>query len=947
MIKDIKYNGIALNSSDYISNDGDLDLAVNLVNEEMSCTPILEPHKIGTIPTGWGAKYVHYNSTYRHIIVLNPTTNKLGWLDFPPEVDTIEYIEADIHILNIPEGYEGFVINSIVGVGNTLVILADKGILYFLWKSETIGYIQLGDHLPECEMQFSLALDSTHLGLYENKVVNNNKEHGDHIQQIGTVTLTEAADGSYASHIALNNDKKTENNNAVLGGVNSVMAECQKKGYFLNNFFVRYAFRLYDGTLSMHSCPVLVVCSSDMMNPIVISQKTRDVDNWTVGKFEVYAPKFRLCYKSLMNFAELEKWSDIIKSVDIFITPEITNFNADGDVTVDDYHLAKTNGNFLLGLSSGYPERTFFVASKDSSSEIAKTYYKDMLKEMYPDTDYLKILKTPQFSEANYLDKYKSNADFHLLYSCELKKLPSAFTKIPIDDEYLTTLSQRELMTDDNYSHDKLIAATAFAYNSRINIANIRRIPFDGYNLATIGPYSEKSYKTEGYVFYFYIRENGKDMVVSKSIGVGELKYLPPFIFYPNPFVHKCILHLTTSDIYYELSMQPHDTLNGAYYFDGFCHGNVYESSSLFGGTVIKDEPPSEFPEYCMRVSRGPTATELSAEKLIEYPNKIYTADANNPFVFSSENVNSVGASEILALSTITKALSAGQFGQFPLYAFTSDGVWALEQSATGTISSMHPVTRDVCVNISSITQIDNAVLFVTARGIMLLTGSDTVCISDNINSNYPFDVSGLKGIDKLNIPRALKLFSLAHRFDDFIKSCNLLYDYSHQRVIVYPRSTTPETNDIAYVYSLKSKTWSMMETCIAISLNCYPDAICIDASNNILNYSVEDKVGKVLTPQVIVTRPLNLDAPDVLKTVDTAIQRGNFRKGSVKSVLYGSRDLLNWHLVWSSNDHYLRGFRGTPYKYFRIALLCDLSPDESIFGASLQFTPRLTNQPR
>ena len=950
MIRDIKYNGIAVNPSDYISNEGDLDLAVNIVNEEMSCQPILKPHIIGTIPSGWTAKYVHYNSTYRHIIVFNPTTNKLGWLDFPPDMDEVEYSEADIHILNIPEEYAEFVINSIVGVGNTLVILTDKSILYFLWKSETIGYIQLGDHLPECEMQFALVLDSSHLGLYENKVVNNKPEHGEHIQQVGTVTLTEAAGGgSYAGDITLDDNKKTENNNAVLGGVSSVMAECQKKGFFLNNFFVRYAFRLYDGSITMHSCPVLVVCSSDRMNPVVISQQTRDMDSWTVGKFEVYAPKFKLCYKSLMNGDELEKWSDIIKSVDIFITPEITNYNADGDVTIDTYHLNKTDGD-LFG-SSGYAERTFFIASTPTASlvnsttpEYTKTFYCDMLKETYADRNYLKIFKTPEFSETNGNDKYKSNADFHLLYSCELKKLPKGFIQVPIEDEYLTTLSQREPMTDDNYSHDKLFAKTAFAYNSRINIANVCRIPFDGYNLTTIGPYCEKPDTNEGYTLYFYIRENGKEMVVSKSVVAGSLEYLSPFIFYPNPFVYKCVIHLTTSGKYYELPMQPHDTLNGAYYFDGFYHGNVYNMSLT---TVLADEPPVDFPAYCNQISSGPTETELAAEKIIEYPNKIYTADANNPFVFSSENVNSVGASEILALASITKALSAGQFGQFPLYAFTSEGVWALEPSSTGSIASMHPVTRDVCINASSITQIDDAVLFVTARGIMLLSGSETVCISDNINTNYPFDVSALKGMNRLDNQDALRLFGSAHIFDDFIKTCNLIYDYSHQRVIVYPRSLTPDVKDVAYVYSLKSKTWAMMETSIAMSLNCYPYAICIDASNNILNYSTEDKIVKALSPQVMLTRPLKLDAPDILKTVDTVIQRGKFQRGHVSSILYGSRDLINWSLVWSSKDHYLRGFRGSPYRYFRIALLCDLAEDESIYGATVQFETRKTNQPR
>ena len=66
-----------------------------------------------------------------------------------------------------------------------------------------------------------------------------------------------------------------------------------------------------------------------------------------------------------------------------------------------------------------------------------------------------------------------------------------------------------------------------------------------------------------------------------------------------------------------------------------------------------------------------------------------------------------------------------------------------------------------------------------------------------------------------------------------------------------------------------------------------------------------------------------------------------------MKVVLYGSRDLRTWFPVASSVDHYLRGFSGTPYKYFRIALVCTLTHKESIWGCTIQYTPRLVNQPR
>ena len=135
-----------------------------------------------------------------------------------------------------------------------------------------------------------------------------------------------------------------------------------------------------------------------------------------------------------------------------------------------------------------------------------------------------------------------------------------------------------------------------------------------------------------------------------------------------------------------------------------------------------------------------------------------------------------------------------------------------------------------------------------------------------------------------------------------------------------------------------------MMYSTIEAGINSYPEALAVDHDGALLNFSsMEGEETKGL----FVTRPLKLETPDVLKTMDTVIQRGHFQKGHVQSVLYGSRDLFNWHLIWSSKDHYLRGFRGTPYKYFRIACVAALSDDESIFGASLQFTPRQTNQPR
>ena len=374
--------------------------------------------------------------------------------------------------------------------------------------------------------------------------------------------------------------------------------------------------------------------------------------------------------------------------------------------------------------------------------------------------------------------------------------------------------------------------------------------------------------------------------------------------------------------------MSQHQFLNGALYYNGY--------EPTFPDIEISEEQFNHMRE------------NASSDSNIELTGKIYVSEVDNPFLFTAKNIVTVGKGTILGICSAVKALSQGQFGQFPLYAFTDEGVWALEVSSSGTYSARQPVTRDVCNNAKSITQIDSAVLFTTERGIMLISGSNSQCISDSIDAALAFDIDVLPRLTTLTNDSIATAIDFVP-FKTFLLNAKMLYDYTHQRIIVYNPN-----RQYAYVYSLKSKQWGLMMSSIKDSINSYPDALAMvtvpDGSpsgiNTVFNFS-QTVTGNTPVNGLLITRPLKLDAPDLLKTIDTVIQRGYFRKGHVKTILYGSRDLFNWQLVYSSTDHYLRGFRGTPYKYFRIALLCSLTKDESIFGCTVQYTPRLLDQPR
>ena len=563
----------------------------------------------------------------------------------------------------------------------------------------------------------------------------------------------------------------------------------------------------------------------------------------------------------------------------------------------------------------------------------------------YPKT----TISLPEHTDDKNREMLENVQNFYFLKSISINELSTSERKdIVVNKEYLQSLTTRETMTDDYLSHDRITAKYSQTYNGCINLSGIRRELFQGFMAGSMFSYANNSeasweLKKDGKVVLDFGSLDYRDISIQTMIEEGGERYivnsyvsshLAPFVssmytngdfaptswgcyvFYPN--THATMMRIHAGIDTYEVKLKPHDFLNGAY--------GVIDYELIRKQNTTHTEPPTKL------------------ENIIDVPNKIYTSEINNPFFFPVTGINTIGTGKILGISTAAKALSQGQFGQFPLYAFTDEGVWALEINSTGGYSAKQPITRDVCLSSKSITQIDSAVLFTTDRGIMLLQGSQAMCISDVLNGENAVPITVLPKIDKILEHADLSKGTLRILpFMDFVRDCRMIYDYEHQRIIAY--NTSKEYNcNYAYIFSLKSKQWGMMQSNITDNVNSYPDALAVLNDGSLVNFSDEtDEVYK----SIVVSRPIKLDAYDIHKSVDTIIQRGVFKKGHVKSILYASNDLYNWVPVWSSIDHYLRGFRGTPYKYIRIVLLANLSNNEGITGCSVQFTPRFTNQPR
>lgn len=906
MIQEVKYNGCTASPSDYESPDGHMAIALNLVPEDGALKPVLPPKVVMQLGQGRRVAFIHKTADFKNYIIHKDR----GLVQFTND-DRQQQGLPLVEVWMVPLQTE---IYSFTAVGNTLVILASDGIHYFLWKADSETYLDLGTHIPECPISFGLQGELRSSDTFR-------------------VTL-DGFDNFRDFHIFSDSNKKKVTE-AVLAKVNKFIAEeSTEKGKFLYPFLVRYAYRLYDGTLAMHSSPVLMVAASDVTPTVYWNLKEdhtfyTDLELYVAGV--LHTLDYDVCERGAAT--ELRKWKDIVRSVDVFVSAPIYTYDQNGEC--ERIYKSELQSTYSVCLHTNR-------ASGVSQDTYPARYQQQTINQIYG------MAKMPDGSVSNFSGGFidlpkrgadavkadiRSTAQFYFLKSIKVEELDTRLGRTPIEvpEDYLKTLTTREVMTDDYDSHDTIIPRYAFAYNARLNVANLKKRLYNAYNTGALFQYTDgyvdtssmptATDGTQPYTVYFYIKQDGRDIVVQgTSFSLSQHYPSLLFLYYPNVNAYKAIVMASTYQRY-ELKLEQHDFLNGAFYFGGW------------------DEPP---------LTGETPLVSSEAQRTVSVPNKVYTSEVNNPFHFPVLGINTVGTGEILGISSAAKALSQGQFGQFPLYAFTTDGVWALEVSTTGTYSAKQPITRDVCINPESITQIDSAVLFATGRGIMLISGSETACLSDGIDSDSPFGIDSLPKADKLidiyNARAATEGQTTPgnasiHPFREFLAACRMVYDYTNQRIVVY----NPYAS-YAYVYSLKSKAWGMMRSDIADNVNAYPDALATDSQGNLVNLSLSDAEA---IAALAVTRPFKLGQPDVLKTIDTVIQRGRFRPGHVAQVLYGSRDLFNWHTVWSSADKYLRGFRGSPYKYFRLALLCRLAKDESLSGCTVQFTPRLTNKPR
>lgn len=893
MNKEILYKGVNTTPSANMSIDGDSSMLYNLIPEDNAIKPIMPPKELAHFDN-LRQVFIHKNNFTHYIVIQQQENNAVSLSCYDSQWKPIQ-----LNFMQV-KGYK-----QISAMGNMLIISKADEIRYAMWSDSK--YMEVNRNKLNIKCQFAL---------YGN---------------VMSYSLRDV-------EIKLN----AVSRDVVMGRAVKMIKDVNDLSKFIYPFFVRYAVKLFDGGYSYVSQPILMIPNSGPV-PFLFCNKKIDANTKPFLRLVAFGADLMIKIPDKQSY----DYEDIVAGIDIFVSKPIYTFDQnritqkkeDNSIGNDEeirlvnrskFFNGQYDFNDIFGFLRYTPHEGLIQGQKHSDGYGHEPFCKCSLLNLLGEDDPLLAQIAPRSTKQVQKDIINTSS-FYLVASIPYKeikenKYTDDFKIVQIEKGMLKALETKtQLQVDDILNDRTITTATTHVYNNRLHAFNASFKLSEAVGIANCNNYVSESdsedVKDMQYEALVFIKTaNGKKLVRNFVYGVQNDK---PWIFYPDNNAYKIVIlsHKQRNATVYPLTTHP--LLNGAYW--------------------LADDITTASYQQEARTDLYDFYNELQQDNNISNPSTIYVSDTNNPFYFRSVNTVSVGCNKIYALSSAAKALSQGQFGQFPLYAFTDNGVWALQTNNTGSYSARQPVTRDVCVNAESITQLDSAVLFSTDRGIMLLEGATATCISNAIFGVNTVPITALPQFKQLYAHANLSSSATVPQITD-IHDMQYLYDYIHQRIIAYVQSSP-----VAFVFSIKSKQWGMMQSNFKHSINAYPDTMAITNGNHVItlsDVSYERQLDYIGT-QLLVTRPLNVDAQNIFKTVNTVIQRGMFKKGNVMQVLFASNDLLNWVIVWSSTDQYLRGFSGTPYKYYRMALLTTLHANECVTGATIQFLPKLTNQPR
>lgn len=362
-----------------------------------------------------------------------------------------------------------------------------------------------------------------------------------------------------------------------------------------------------------------------------------------------------------------------------------------------------------------------------------------------------------------YSDNKLPEQPFYLIKEIPISSFTDQTFAFEVTASMLSNAETSQVYTPNNNMHD-ITFDVVLDFNNRLHMGNVKTRLYPGYSTSSYFAAGEASanelaqYTTISKDNISYVVKGGYLNAGAAVIGQRAFKHI---ISYPDYRATKIMLVKDNGEVVLDVALKKSPALNVAYYIP---------------------QPTAEL-KYPSIVSNyeGRIFDSVGATGVIEDHNRIQVSATNNLFSLPFENSYAVGDSNnrIIAMQSAALEMSDAKFGEFPLYVFTTQGIFAMQSGSSTLYAAVVPINYDVVIN-NNVAAINYRIAYITVRGLHLMNNQSTQVISTPIN-------------DRNN-----------HILVDYLSTAKIIYAKSHNEIIVYN-----DRYNYAYIYSLDYGYWS------------------------------------------------------------------------------------------------------------------------------------------
>lgn len=338
-------------------------------------------------------------------------------------------------------------------------------------------------------------------------------------------------------------------------------------------------------------------------------------------------------------------------------------------------------------------------------------------------------------------------------------------------------------------------AGQMYAYNNRLHFFN-SKVRIKDFDISKIlyKDIQDEWYEDYSCPVWVYLRIDGENKIINyhnvtlrvtvSSDYEGYTIALPDMIIYPDSRAYRIITGIWSAEygeyLAADITLSSSPAYNYAY---AFTQGKVDLNGD--GGTFTPADGIVYDNTYLERRAINVTAN-------------------SNPIVFPIEH-SYLFNGNISSLCVTAIPLSEMQVGQFPIYVFTDNGIYALAQGSGAILySNIIPVNADKCDNSQAI-YTRSGVIYISNNGVYLLAGINSKKISMLLEGEIDTYIQNNENFLKCcaNSLYDIEPYLSTVNFREYVQDAKLIYNINLEEIIVsntkYPFS---------YIYSFIHNSW-------------------------------------------------------------------------------------------------------------------------------------------